>query len=225
MKFNPTTFALAALSPIVQAEQVTVPFAGTVAYVTGPNAGAFQLGEMVTGLYVLETNVPDLVPGNPNEGRYRNSVVTISTTFHSSGLTFVNAWGTGLFNDVSVFNNLAFTTESRDDVDLFAWSRASGSLLGGQAPCCVELTFSASVKPGATSAMVTDDTIPTYRLKYSYANVMLHTGAGWTDVMLAPTPVPEPDRQTLLFAGLGAVFAARRFIGARGGKANEATTG
>jgi hypothetical protein len=186
----------------LHAAQVTVAFSGVVQHISGPGSGDFHFGELVTGNYTLETDVADLVPADPDEGRYRYSLVAASATFHSSGLTFTNGWGPGLYNDVSVFNNQMFSTEWRDDVSVFAWSRISGDLIDGEAPCCMELDFFASTRPGTMPTMIDDDSVPIQRLPFTYADISLHTSSGWTQVLLLPAPIPEPPTFLLLFAGL-----------------------
>ena len=195
-----------------QAAIMTVNFSGVVQFSSGPNASQFLLGELVTGAYTLETTVPDLVPMNPDEGRYRNSLVAATVTFHGSGLTFSHAWGPGLFNDVSVFNNVIFADgSSSDQVALFAWSRTGGNLLGSESPCCMELGFDNTTGVGQVPQMVINDAVPTQRLAYTNANVLLHTSSGWTDVLLFPTTVPVPASLPLFASAFG-LFACFGYV-------------
>lgn len=199
--FGFSALAVCAMSTVltpsaVEGAEVTVNFSGVIASSSGPNAQQFHVGEHVTGSYTLRTTASDDVPNNPNEGRYNNALVAAKVTVQESGLTFAHARGPGVAHDVSVFK-----TVQDDQVAIFAWHRTGGSVLGGEAPCCVNIEFSAPKSADKNRQMLVDDALPIQPLAYTYANISLSTKSGWTQLMIAP-PVP-PAKVIPRFTPLG----------------------
>jgi hypothetical protein len=160
---------------------VTVNFSGIINAVDGPKANLFHIGEHIEGSYLLHTNVSDAARGKFNEGRYNNALATAQFTVKENGLTFKHAWGPGVFGDVSVSK-----TDDADDVIIYAWTRTDGSLLDGEAPCCMEINFDAFNSRRRNYEMLADVSLPVQSLEYISAYIMLSTKAGWTKISIKP---------------------------------------
>ncbi|OGB25734.1 MAG: hypothetical protein A3I66_04965 [Burkholderiales bacterium RIFCSPLOWO2_02_FULL_57_36] len=189
---------------LLPADEVTVEFSGIVESATGPHANRFRKGELATGTYKLNKAVANHGSRDPTIAVYNNAFIGATVSFPGSGLTFSQGFGGADYNAVTVQKSSRKWKyyEFGEHVSMTGGHRTGGSLLGGEAPCCLSLSFSTPTPRDDIDSMLANVAIPTKRLAFAMIKINLKTSGGYTEIALRPGSVAKP----------GAAFGFRSWI-------------
>ncbi|MBV8465013.1 MAG: hypothetical protein JO218_03615 [Burkholderiales bacterium] len=173
------------------APQVTIGFSGVVSSIEGPEASQFHVGEHLHGSYTIFTGAPDLAPSGDSKAQYHQALISATVDFPDTKQSFTHAWRPWVLGDVVISDDF---WDQYKEMGIYAAEYKHGTLLGGEAPCCMELDFTLPLHDGVarTPPPIADITPPDKLLDYRRGSISLHSRKGWTELYFEPDQARSP---------------------------------
>lgn len=196
-------------APAAQAANIGFQILTTVttesAFVFGPHAGLFTLGEPVQIDVTFDDDADDVIIA-PGAGGFLSALSQFDVQFLTSGLSF--RFGNP-FSEIGTSDDVP---SGLDSVSFGSASPISADTLGGESPTSIAMLLAQDIQPNGPADLVVNDRPVAGPFDFTEAAFTVVTGSGQTQLLLeagSATAVPEPSLTLLL--GLG-IYPAWRHV-------------